>query len=170
VEKFNLQAPYIPAGDQPYAIEKLIEGLERGDRHQTLLGATGTGKTLAYVLPTLHLVDGSKKQTQALIMAPSQELAVQITDVIREWIVGTNITVAPLIGGANMKRQLEKLKERFRNLKEDKEVFMRNEGAHLYSATDVDQPFYEVQNGLLSICKEGLRIGNISFISLLFLK
>lgn len=73
---------------------------------------TGTGKTLAYVLPTLHLVDGGKKQTQALIMAPSQELAVQITDVIREWIVGTNITVAPLIGGANIKRQLERLKKK----------------------------------------------------------
>lgn len=73
---------------------------------------TGTGKTLAYVLPTLHLVDGSKKQTQALIMAPSQELAVQITDVIREWVVGTNITVAPLIGGANIKRQLERLKKK----------------------------------------------------------
>lgn len=73
---------------------------------------TGTGKTLAYVLPTLHLVDGSKKQTQALIMAPSQELAVQITDVIREWIVGTNITVAPLIGGANIKRQHERLKKK----------------------------------------------------------
>ena len=73
---------------------------------------TGTGKTLAYVLPTLHLVDGSKKQTQALIMAPSQELAVQITDVIREWIAGTNITVAPLIGGANIKRQLERLKKK----------------------------------------------------------
>lgn len=73
---------------------------------------TGTGKTLAYVLPTLHLVDGSKKQTQALIIAPSQELAVQITDVIREWIVGTNITVAPLIGGANIKRQHERLKKK----------------------------------------------------------
>lgn len=73
---------------------------------------TGTGKTLAYVLPTLYLVDGGKKQTQALIMAPSQELAVQITDVIREWIVGTNITVAPLIGGANIKRQLERLKKK----------------------------------------------------------
>ena len=39
---------------------------------------TGTGKTLAYVLPMLQLVDGNKKQTQALIMAPSQELAMQI--------------------------------------------------------------------------------------------
>ena len=45
-------------------------------------------------------------------MAPSQELAIQITDVIREWVVGTNITVAPLIGGANSKRQIDRLKKK----------------------------------------------------------
>lgn len=73
---------------------------------------TGTGKTLAYVLPLLHLVDGSKKQTQGLIIVPSQELAMQITDVIRDWIKGTDITVTPLIGGANVKRQMEKLKKK----------------------------------------------------------
>lgn len=73
---------------------------------------TGTGKTLAYVLPLLHLVDGTKKKTQALIIVPSQELAMQITDVIREWIKGTPITVAPLIGGANVKRQIENLKKK----------------------------------------------------------
>lgn len=73
---------------------------------------TGTGKTLAYTLPILHLVDGKKQQTQALIMAPSQELAMQITNVIREWIVGTKITVLPLIGGANIKRQIDRLKKK----------------------------------------------------------
>ncbi|MBO1911643.1 DEAD/DEAH box helicase, partial [Microvirga sp. 3-52] len=73
---------------------------------------TGTGKTLAYTIPLLHLVDGSKQQTQGLIVAPSQELAIQITDVIREWIVGTNITVTPLIGGANTKRQIDRLKKK----------------------------------------------------------
>lgn len=73
---------------------------------------TGTGKTLAFVLPLFHLIDGSKKQTQALIVVPSQELAMQITDVIREWIKGTDITVAPLIGGANIKRQIERLKKK----------------------------------------------------------
>jgi len=73
---------------------------------------TGTGKTLAFVLPILHLVDGGMQQTQALIIAPSQELAIQLTDVIREWVAGTNITVAPLIGGANIKRQIERLKKK----------------------------------------------------------
>ncbi|MEX0843326.1 MAG: DEAD/DEAH box helicase family protein, partial [Gemmatimonadota bacterium] len=43
---FRIRAPYEPRGDQPRAIAELTEGLRRGDRFQTLLGATGTGKTL----------------------------------------------------------------------------------------------------------------------------
>ena len=73
---------------------------------------TGTGKTLAYLLPLLQKVDGTKKATQALIIAPSQELCMQIVEVIREWIAGTPITVVPLIGGANPQRQIEKLKKK----------------------------------------------------------
>ena len=73
---------------------------------------TGSGKTLAYVLPLLQLVDGEKKQTQALIMTPSQELSMQIVNVIREWVEGTGITVTQLIGGANMQRQIEQLKKK----------------------------------------------------------
>ncbi|MEG0474045.1 MAG: DEAD/DEAH box helicase, partial [Solibacillus sp.] len=57
-------------------------------------------------------VDGSKKQTQALIVAPSQELSMQIVEVIREWTAGTDITVQQLIGGANSARQIEKLKKK----------------------------------------------------------
>ena len=73
---------------------------------------TGSGKTLAYTLPILNKVDGSKKQTQALIVAPSQELAMQIVEVIRQWVEGTDITVQQLIGGANSARQIEKLKKK----------------------------------------------------------
>lgn len=73
---------------------------------------TGSGKTLAYVLPILNKVDGSKKQVQALIVAPSQELGMQIVEVIREWSAGTDITVQQLIGGANSARQIEKLKKK----------------------------------------------------------
>ena len=43
---FDLQAPFTPAGDQPKAIAELTQGLERGDRFQTLLGVTGSGKTM----------------------------------------------------------------------------------------------------------------------------
>lgn len=44
---FQLVSPHEPAGDQPNAIRELTEGLEREDRHQVLLGATGTGKTFS---------------------------------------------------------------------------------------------------------------------------
>jgi len=59
---FNLQAPFKPAGDQPRAIAELTHGLERGDRFQTLLGVTGSGKTMTianvirnFGMPTLVL-------------------------------------------------------------------------------------------------------------------
>lgn len=73
---------------------------------------TGTGKTLAYVLPILQKVDPSKKHIQALVIVPSQELGMQIVEVFREWVAGTDITVAQLIGGANIQRQLDVLKKK----------------------------------------------------------
>jgi excinuclease ABC subunit B len=42
---FKLHTPYQPAGDQPQAIRQLIEGINNGEQHQTLLGVTGSGKT-----------------------------------------------------------------------------------------------------------------------------
>ena len=48
-EKFELVSSYQPTGDQPQAIETLVEGVERGDRCQTLLGVTGSGKTLSLI-------------------------------------------------------------------------------------------------------------------------
>ena len=73
---------------------------------------TGSGKTLAFALPILNKVDGSKKAVQALIVAPSQELGMQIVEVLRDWTAGTDITVQQLIGGANSARQVEKLKKK----------------------------------------------------------
>ena len=73
---------------------------------------TGSGKTLAYVLPILQRVNPEKPTTQAMIIAPSQELSMQIVNVLREWTEGTPVTVTQLIGGANMQRQLEKLKKK----------------------------------------------------------
>jgi len=72
VEKFNLQAPYTPQGDQPYAIKKLLEGLEKGEKHQTLLGATGTGKTFT----VSNVVKEINKPT--LVMAHNKTLAGQL--------------------------------------------------------------------------------------------
>ena len=45
--KFKIASEYKPTGDQPQAIEKLVNGLNKGEQHQVLLGVTGSGKTFA---------------------------------------------------------------------------------------------------------------------------
>ncbi len=69
---FQLYAPYQPAGDQPEAIAQLVAGVEAGERFQTLLGVTGSGKTftMASVI--------EKLQRPALIFAPNKTLAAQL--------------------------------------------------------------------------------------------
>ena len=75
------------------------------------LAPTGTGKTLAFLLPILSRIDPKVKQTQVLIFAPSQELAMQTTAVAREWGALVDVSVTSLIGGANGRRQADKLKK-----------------------------------------------------------
>ncbi len=72
---------------------------------------TGTGKTLAYLLPVLSKIDASLQNTQALILASSQELVMQILDEAQKWGQGSGVKAVSIIGGANPKRQLEKLKK-----------------------------------------------------------
>ena len=69
---FVIQAPYEPDGDQPAAIKELSSGLKRGDRFQTLLGATGTGKTLTIA----HVIAGHG--CPALVMSHNKTLAAQL--------------------------------------------------------------------------------------------
>ena len=73
---------------------------------------TGTGKTLAYLLPTLEKIDISKKEMQCIILAPTHELAIQINNTINELkqVASLDITSTALIGSANIKRQIESLK------------------------------------------------------------
>jgi len=72
---------------------------------------TGSGKTVAYLLPILmQLNPGSGNQL--LILTASQELAMQVVETVRFWTENMALKVQPLIGGANTKRQLEKLKEK----------------------------------------------------------
>lgn len=72
---------------------------------------TGTGKTLAYLFPVLEKIDADKRAVQTVIVAPSQELVMQILQEIQKWAEGSGIRAASFIGGANVKRQLEKLKK-----------------------------------------------------------
>ncbi|WML49898.1 DEAD/DEAH box helicase [Neobacillus sp. PS3-34] len=72
---------------------------------------TGTGKTLAYLLPLLQIVDETNQGVQAVVLASSQELVMQVYQEFQKWSEGSGIRGASFIGGANLKRQLEKLKK-----------------------------------------------------------
>jgi excinuclease ABC subunit B len=70
--RFNLVAPYSPAGDQPAAIRELVAGIEAGDGDQVLLGVTGSGKT--FTMASII----AETQRPALILAPNKTLAAQL--------------------------------------------------------------------------------------------
>ena len=78
-KEFKIHSRFAPAGDQPTAINELIEGLNDGEVHQTLLGVTGSGKTftIANVINTV--------QRPAMIMAPNKTLAAQLYGEMKEF-------------------------------------------------------------------------------------
>jgi excinuclease ABC subunit B len=78
-QRFQVVSDYQPAGDQPKAIAQLSEGIERGDRFQTLLGITGSGKS-ATVAWTIEQV-----QRPTLILAPNKSLAAQLAQEMKEF-------------------------------------------------------------------------------------
>src|SRR5258706_9613180 len=76
---FELYSDYLPAGDQPQAIEKLVEGLTEGLAHQTLLGVTGSGKTFSAASVIQRV------QRPAMVLAHNKTLAAQLYGEFREF-------------------------------------------------------------------------------------
>ena len=76
---FEIVSPYQPAGDQPQAIKKLIEGLNAGLMHQTLLGVTGSGKTFTIA----HTIASMQRPT--LVLAPNKTLAAQLYGELKDF-------------------------------------------------------------------------------------
>ena len=76
---YELSAPYTPKGDQPTAISKLVDGVNGGERYQTLLGATGTGKT--FTMANVIAQTGRP----ALVLAHNKTLAAQLCNELREF-------------------------------------------------------------------------------------
>ncbi|NLX92812.1 MAG: excinuclease ABC subunit UvrB, partial [Clostridiales bacterium] len=79
MDKFILHSPYEPTGDQPQAIEALVEGLNSGDMEQTLLGVTGSGKTFTMA----NVV--ARVNTPTLVLAHNKTLAAQLCSEFREY-------------------------------------------------------------------------------------
>lgn len=95
--------------EQATLIQKKVFSALYQEKNLVGIAPTGTGKTLAYLLPTLLNVE-PKQGNQLLIVTPSQELGVQVANVARNWASDLGLQVQSLIGGANKKRQIEKLK------------------------------------------------------------
>lgn len=77
--KFQLKSKFKPTGDQPQAIEKLLQNLRKGVKHQTLLGVTGSGKTFTVA----NVIEKIQKPT--LVIAHNKTLAAQLADEFREF-------------------------------------------------------------------------------------
>lgn len=91
--------------------EKAIPTLLKSERVDLLGQAqTGTGKTLAFGIPLLHKIDQSSRITQALIVAPTRELVVQIRDSLRQ-IASHSISIEAIYGGVSMVEQMRALKK-----------------------------------------------------------
>ena len=85
VPPFKVLSEWSPAGDQPTAIKALSEGVQRGDRFQTLLGITGSGKS-ATIAWTIEQV-----QRPTLVIEPNKSLAAQIANEMREVFPGNRV-------------------------------------------------------------------------------
>ena len=98
-----------PTPIQAKAIPALLAG-----KNAYLSSETGTGKTLAYLLPLFAHIDPVQRALQAIVVVPSHELAVQICDLGRALAQNANaeIRLLALIGGTSLKRQVEKLKNK----------------------------------------------------------
>jgi excinuclease ABC subunit B len=85
VTDFRVHSDFEPAGDQPAAIERLAEGIERGEKFQTLLGITGSGKsaTIAWLI--------EKVQKPTLILAPNKALAAQLANEFRQFFPANRV-------------------------------------------------------------------------------
>jgi len=85
VQKFQLETKYQPTGDQPTAIGQLVDGLERGEREQTLLGVTGSGKTFTMA----NIIQN--RQVPTLVLAHNKTLAAQLYSEFKSFFPGNEV-------------------------------------------------------------------------------
>ena len=94
----------IPTPIQEQAIPQLLQG-----KDMIAQAYTGTGKTFAFMLPIMQNIDTSKPYIQSLIITPTRELAIQITEEAKKLAVIKDITILAAYGGQDVERQLKKL-------------------------------------------------------------
>ena len=83
--RFKIVSDFLPTGDQPQAVEKLVEGLKRGYKHQMLLGVTGSGKTFTMA----NIIERVQRPT--LVMSHNKTLAAQLATELKEFFPGNAV-------------------------------------------------------------------------------
>ena len=96
-----------PTEVQQLAIPKLLED----DKDLIVQAQTGTGKTAAFGLPIVQLIDQSKNHVQAIVLAPTRELAIQVKDEIDSLCIGSDIRTVTIYGGQAIETQFKALKK-----------------------------------------------------------
>ncbi|PIE78377.1 MAG: helicase [Candidatus Delongbacteria bacterium] len=107
LENLNREKIVKPTEIQTRSFKYILEG-----ENIAILSKTGTGKTLAYLLPLLEKIESEKKDIQIVIIAPTYELLLQINENIKSLTKGTDIRSSIIIGNVSIKRQIEKIKEK----------------------------------------------------------
>lgn len=144
--------------DKPTLIQSKVYPLIEQNKSVLGLSPTGSGKTVAFLMPSLlnlNLGEGS----QLMIIEPSQELAIQTARVARNWANLLGLKVLALTGGANIKRQTERLKKhpevivgtagRLKNLIDDKKL-----KTHLFKTVIIDEADDLLQGETLTTVRE----------------
>ena len=85
MDRFELNSPFAPTGDQPEAIQKLTEGIKNGLKEQVLLGVTGSGKTLTMA----NIIANANRPT--LVLAHNKTLAAQLCSEFREFFPNNSV-------------------------------------------------------------------------------
>lgn len=106
-EKLKNDNIMVPTAVQAEVIPFVLQG-----RDIIAQSPTGTGKTLAYLLPLLNRINPEVKAVQVLILAPTRELAVQISKVADQLGGKQGILTVPVLGGVNIQRQMDSLKKK----------------------------------------------------------
>ena len=98
--------------EEPTDIQKLtIPIMLKNDRNIIAQAQTGTGKTAAFGLPLINMIDCSSKSVQALILAPTRELAIQVAEEINSLKGKKKLVIVPIYGGQSIDQQLRRLKK-----------------------------------------------------------
>ncbi|MBI4652337.1 DEAD/DEAH box helicase, partial [Candidatus Desantisbacteria bacterium] len=109
IKALEIEKITIPTDIQIRAIPEINQ-----NKNVIMQSETGTGKTLAYLLPLYKKLKNTSKEMKAIILVPTHELAIQIQRQMERLSLNANLPVysTPIIGGANINRQLDKLKDK----------------------------------------------------------